>query len=493
MPAARLAALAAILAATPPGPGTSPAATAPPAPGDAPAAVPLDDGTSLLSRTLEPFHGDLPEIWRRAQLRVLVPYSHTEFYVSRGKPGGYDYEMALRFQEWLNQRRPREAATLSIIFAPTPVEELLPDLLAGKGDIAAGLLTVTPERQREVAFARPRITKVDQVIVRHRDAEPLQSPDELSGRAVHVLAGSSQAEHLRALSDRLVARGRAPVRVVELPSPASREDLLHMLDAGTFSYAAMDRFLAEAWSQVFTEVKVEEAVKIATDGQIAWALRPGNPALLAAVNGFVSQRSKEAQATSAVIFRRYYQSGKRLLNAVGPSQLEQLRDLATLFREAGDRYGFDWLLLGAQALQESQFDRKARNPSGAVGLMQVLPRTGEQMGYPDVESPRSNVLAGAAYMNYLRQTFFEDAALDPAERIYFSLAAYNAGPHLIRDLRSRAKRMGLDPGRWFGQVEVVAQHVIGDETVEYVANINRYYLAYRLSSEVILPVPGAGK
>jgi len=450
-------------------------------------ASPLDDGSSVLLRTFEPFHGDLPEIWRRGQLRVLVPYSHTEFFVSKGKPGGYDYEMALRLQEWLNRRRPKDAATISIVFAPTPIGELLPDLIAGKGDVAAGLITVTPDRQRQVAFAQPHITKVDEVVVRHRGAKAIESAEQLSGKSVHVLAGSSQADHLRALNEWFSQRGRATVEVVELESPTSREDLLHMLNAGTFSYAATDSFFAEIWSQVFADLKVEEGAKLATGDQIAWATRRGNPELLAALNGFVAQQSKEARLTSAVLFRKYYQSGKRLLNAVGPDHLSRLQDLASLFREAGDRYGFDWLLLGAQALQESQLDPKARNASGAVGLMQVLPRTARQMGFPDIESPRSNVLAGAAYLHYLRQEFFEDPALEPAEKIYFSLAAYNAGPHLVRELRGRAKQMGLDPGRWFGHVEVAAQHVIGDETVEYVANISRYYLAYRLSKDALPP------
>jgi len=480
--------LGALLAASSPvAAEVAPAAGAQAALAEASSAVPLDDGSSVLYRTLEPFQGDLPEIWRRGQLRVLVPYSHTEFFVSKSRPGGYDYEMALRFQQWLNGHRPKDAATLSIIFVPTPVGRLLPDLVAGRGDIAAGLITVTPERQREVSFALPHITKVDEVVVRHKAAPPIPSPEALSGKAVHVLAGSSQADHLRALNRRLAERGLAPVQVVELPAPASREDLLHMLDAGIFSYVVMDSFLAEVWSQVFADVAVDEGAKLAKGGQIAWATRPGNPELLAAVNGFVSQRSKEARLTSAVLFRRYYQSGMRLQNAVGPDELARLKELASIFHEAGDRYGFDWLLLSAQALQESQLNPKARNASGAVGLMQVLPRTGEQMGFPDIDSPRSNVLAGAAYLHYLRHEYFEDAALDPAERIYFSLAAYNAGPHLVHELRNRAKRMGLDPGRWFGHVEIVAQHVIGDETVEYVANISRYYLAYRLTMDALQP------
>jgi membrane-bound lytic murein transglycosylase MltF len=412
---------------------------------------------------------------------VLVPYSHTEFFVSKGKPGGFVYETMLRVQEWLDRDRPGDVATLSILLVPTPTERLLPDLLAGRGDVAAGLLTVTPARQREAAFTPPAIAGVDEVVVRHQDAPSVASAEDLSGRTVHVLAGSSQAEHLRDLNGRLVASGRAPATVVELPAPASREDLLQLASAGAVQYAIADDFLADLWSKVLQGLRVEPTACVARGGEIAWAVRPGNPELLRALSGFVGQRSKEARLASAVIFRRYFENSRVVRNDVGRAEMARFAELSGLFREAGEKFGLDWRLLGAQALQESQLDPKARNPSGAVGLMQLLPQTALQMGYPDVESPRSNVLAGAAYMDHLRDTYFSEAGLDPAERLLFSLAAYNAGPRTVRDLRSRARRVGLDPNRWFGHVAIVAQHVLGDETVSYVANINRYDLAYRLS------------
>ena len=446
------------------------------------AAARLDDGSSVLYATLEPFRGDLPEVWRRGELRVLVPYSHTEFFVSRGRPAGYVYEMMMRLQDFLNEGRPKDAARLSLVFVPTAVGRLVPDLLAGRGDVAAGLITVTPERQREVAFSTAIIAGVDEVVVRHKDAAAVAAPEDLAGKAVHVLAGSSAAEHLRALGRSLEAQGRPAVQVVEVPPPASREDLLEMVDSGMAPYTIADGFLAELWAHVLGNLRVEEGAAVARGGAIAWAVRPGNPELLTALDRFASQRSKDARVASAVIFRRYFENARALKRAVGPEQTAKLREYAALFQEAGDRYGFDWLLLGAQALQESQFDPAARNPSGALGLMQVLPRTGQQMGFPDVQPPRPNVLAGAAYLNHLRVSYFADA--DPAERIYFSLASYNAGPGTVRDLRARAERMGLDPRRWFGNVEVVAQHFIGDETVEYVTNISRYYLAYRLTPGV---------
>jgi membrane-bound lytic murein transglycosylase MltF len=142
------------------------------------------------------------------------------------------------------------------------------------------------------------------------------------------------------------------------------------------------------------------------------------------------------------------------------------------------------MLLGAQGYQESGLDPKARNPSGAVGLMQVLPSTAAAMGFPDVSSSRENVLAGAAYLSHLRSEWFDDPAIPDADRIYFSLAAYNAGPGAMQEIRRKARRTpGVDPDRWFGEVEMVARRHLGEETVRYVAGIHRYYVMYRLLPE----------
>jgi len=474
--------LAAILAVLPANRAQGASSAAP-----ARSGIPLDDGSSVLYSTVEPFIGDLAAIWRRGELRVLVPYSHTEFFVSSGRPGGYVYEMMIHAQDWLNGRRPRGAAKLVMVFVPTAVERLLPDLLAGRGDVSAGLISVTPERSRLVSFTRPLVSSVSEVVLRHKDATAIGSPADLAGRTVHVLPGSSELEHLRELNRGLSAAGRPSVEIAELPPTASREDLIEMVEAGVFSYAVTDGFLAELWARVLPNLRVDEAARIATGGEIAWAVRPENPELLAALDAFVLQRSKEARVTSAVIFQRYFENARALRTAIGREHAAKLRDFASLFQEAGRKYGFDWLLLGAQALQESRFDPRARNPSGAVGLMQVLPSTALAMGYPDSRTPRSNVLAGAAYLDHLRQGFAAEAGVDPADHIYFALASYNAGPRAVREFRARAKLMGLDPARWFGNVEVAAQHVVGDETVLYVANIARYYLAYRLSPTLVAP------
>jgi membrane-bound lytic murein transglycosylase MltF len=73
--------------------------------------------------------------------------------------------------------------------------------------------------------------------------------------------------------------------------------------------------------------------------------------------------------------------------------------------------------------------------------------------------------------------------MDPVDKMLFAFASYNAGPAKISQLRKEAKQAGLDPNVWFNHVERVAAKRIGRETVQYVSNIYKYYVAYRLLEE----------
>ena len=153
-----------------------------------------------------------------------------------------------------------------------------------------------------------------------------------------------------------------------------------------------------------------------------------------------------------------------------------------LFKKYADRYNFNYLAIGAQAYQESGLDNSKRNPTGAVGIMQVLPSTAAdpKINIKDVHLLENNIHAGVKYLDFLRRRYFSDASIDPADRVYFSWAAYNAGPRRINQLRNIAAQRGFDRNKWFSNVEIIAAEEIGRETVEYVANINKYFVAYQL-------------
>ncbi|MBW2235361.1 MAG: transglycosylase SLT domain-containing protein, partial [Deltaproteobacteria bacterium] len=163
-------------------------------------------------------------------------------------------------------------------------------------------------------------------------------------------------------------------------------------------------------------------------------------------------------------------------------ELEKLDEMVALFRKYGAQYDFDWMLVAAQAYQESGLDHSKRSAAGAVGVMQVLPSTAasHQVEIPDIENLESNIHAGVKYLHVLVEHYFNDPEIDLLNRSLFAFAGYNAGPNRIQRLRGVAAQRGLDPNRWFENVEVVVAEQVGSEPIRYVSNIYKYYVAYKL-------------
>jgi len=162
--------------------------------------------------------------------------------------------------------------------------------------------------------------------------------------------------------------------------------------------------------------------------------------------------------------------------------------LIGFFEEYGLRYDFRFLKLAAVAYQESGLDNSKRSPTGAIGIMQVLPSTAsdKHVNIKNIHLVENNIHAGSKYLNFLRTRYFSASEIIPADRVYFSLAAYNAGPAKVNKIRKTASERGFDPNKWFFNVENIAAEVIGKETVNYVANINKYYVAYQLYYDMYL-------
>jgi len=219
-------------------------------------------------------------------------------------------------------------------------------------------------------------------------------------------------------------------------------------------------------------------------GQIAWAVRKENPLLLEHLNKFLA-RNKKGSLLGNILYNRYYLNASAIRNPLIESDREKLIDLLEVFRKYASRYNFDYLAIAAQAYQESGLDNRKRSPTGALGIMQVLPSTAadKKIKIKNIEKLENNIHAGVKYLNFLRKRYFSDPAITPANRVYFSWAAYNAGPAKINRIRRQAAKEGFDPNQWFFHVENIAAKVIGREIVHYVANINKYYVAYQLQFE----------
>jgi membrane-bound lytic murein transglycosylase MltF len=176
----------------------------------------------------------------------------------------------------------------------------------------------------------------------------------------------------------------------------------------------------------------------------------------------------------------YFKQAKRMYSATSPNEMKKFSATLAFFQKYGQQYGFDGLMLVAQGYQESQLDQSTRSPVGAIGLMQLMPLTGKEMGVGSFAQAEANVHAGTKYMRLLIDQYLTDATLDEQNRTLFAFACYNAGPNRIAQLRKEAKGTGLDENIWFDNVERVAAHRIGQETVQYVRNIYKYYIGYKL-------------
>jgi membrane-bound lytic murein transglycosylase MltF len=433
---------------------------------------------ALMDRVLKRRTDDLNEKWKT--VRVLVSYNKTNFFEVGGQIKGLEAELMRQYEKYLRKRAPQKGAKINVTFIALPFRELIPALIDGRGDIAAAGLTITPERQNQVDFTDPYIKNIDEIIVAAPGVTGLAHKMDLSGRNIHVVSGSSYVQHLKEMNRQFAQEGLAPIEIVEAGENLGSADLMQMVNAGIFELTVVDNHIAELWSKVLKNVILREDLKIHSGGTIAWAVRKNNPRLLSSLNTFLVGH-REGTLVGNMLIKRYYENTKWIQNPLEKAEREHLSQLGDLFRKYADMYEFDWLKIAALAYQESRFDQEKKSGRGAVGVMQIKPDTAADpnVNIKNVFKLENNIHAGVKYLAFLRDRYFNDAAIDTNAKVDFTLAAYNAGPARIRSLRRQAKEMGLNQNKWFFNVEHIAQKEIGMETVQYVANVNKYYIAYK--------------
>jgi len=452
----------------------------------------LDAGAAPPSRALSlevmtrPAAGDFDAMRERRIIRVLVPYSRTLFHYDGGQPRGLTAELMHDFEAWLNRRYRKLLGNRPITVVPIPVtrDRLIPWVVAGRGDIAAGNLTITPEREQRVDFSRTGLNGVFELVVSGPASPPVHGLLDLAGEEIHVRGSSSYYASLVALNQRLAEARKPPVKINLVPESLEDEDLMEMVSAGLLGLIVVDDWKAKLWAKILHGLEVHGDIAVRTGGQIGWAYRKHSPLLAAEIDAFVAEGLQGA-SRAEVRLASYAQRIERLQNNVGGVEWRRFESTIGLFRKYGAQYGFDPLMLAAQGFQESRLDQSARSPSGAVGVMQLLPATGRAMNVGDIHQLEPNIHAGIKYMDRLLARGFDGAQFDAQNRMLFALASYNVGPSRIAALRRRALAAGLDPNRWFGQVEQVVAERIGLEPVRYVRNIYKYYVAYRHRLEVL--------
>jgi membrane-bound lytic murein transglycosylase MltF len=432
---------------------------------------------------LDKFTGDLDQMIARRLVRVGVAPNRTFYFVDKGVQRGAAYEMGVAFEAYLNQKLgTKPAAKVNVVFVPLPRDQMGAALTEGRVDLVVAQVIVRPELQAVVDFSNPVRENVREVVVGGPGAPAVASVDDLSGKAVYARKDSSAWQSLAELNRRLEAAGRPPVSVQEVPGNLEDDDLLEMTNAGILPLVVVQDYMADFWRKVFTQLEVHETVALRTGGTVAVPMRKNSPLLAAEINAFVAKNGL-GTAFGNIINKRYLVDNAYARQATSETERRKFVEMAQFFRKYSEQYGLDYLLMAAQGYQESGLDQNAKSHVGAIGVMQVMPATGKELAVGDISQIEPNIHAGVKYIRFMMDRYYKDEPMDKLNRGLFTFASYNAGPARVRQLRKEAEKRGLDPNVWFGNVEQIASERIGRETVNYVSNIYKYYIAYKLIVE----------
>ena len=465
-----------------PEPAAEKAAGEKPVPADTEPAAPAP--TAAAPAGVGTWTDDFDGMKDRRLVRMQVAYSKTFYFIDKGTQRGSTYELGMLLEKALNAGNKDRARPIRVVFIPTSRDQLLPGLAAGRGDIAAANLTITPERLKLVDFSTPIAGDVSEILVTPTGSVAPASAEGLSGSKVHVRRSSSYYSSLVGVNTRLKALGKPPVEIVLADENLEDEDILEMVNAGLIPATIVDSHIATFWKQIFETIELHPDVRVREGGEIAWAIRKDSPQFKQVVDTFIA-KNRKGSATGNDILNRYLKSTKWVKNATAEADMKRFRAVTELFKKYSNQYGFDWLLVAAQGYQESGLDQSTRSHVGAIGVMQVMPATAKDrnVNILNIHELEPNIHAGVKYLRFMVNEYFDEPGIDPVNRHLFAFASYNAGPNRIQRLRKVAADEGLDPNKWFNNVEVIVAREVGRETVQYVSNIYKYYLAYKLVVE----------
>ena len=427
-------------------------------------------------------YGDLSEIRRHGVLRVITRNNAATYFLWRGEQMGSEYEL-------LHEFAGRNGLHVEVVIAPQHAS-LFEMLERGAGDVAAASLPIDMARGPGVKMTRPFNYVHDYLVARHDDHSILGIED-LAGRVVTVRRSSAHWHTL----ERLRGAG-LKLDIQAAPEDAETETLIAAVAQGKVDLTVAASHVLDIELGYRTDIR--KAFTLRGPVALGWAVRAGNPELLAALDAFLAEEYRGLFFN--VVHQRYFENPARIRrlreDRVDREYADGLSPWDAVVKREAAEYGFDWPLIVAQMYQESRFDRKAKSPAGAIGLMQMLPSTAREFGVRDLRDPEQAIRAGVAYLAWLHSRL--EPELTVKDRIWFALASYNAGFGHVRDARRLASELGLDPSRWFDNVEeamrllskrayyqrAVHGYVRGHEVVKYVREIRERYRSYLQTADV---------
>ncbi|MGA7294770.1 MAG: transporter substrate-binding domain-containing protein [Terriglobales bacterium] len=433
-----------------------------------------------LPMTFEHRTGDLDAMVKHQRIRALVLYSRTGFFYVDGKPQGIYYEALKDFEQFVNEKLHTGKHHVQVTFIPVRPDQIESALTSGVGDLIAYGVIVTPKREQQVAFSLPIMTHVKQIVVTGKDFGPVSSLQDLGGKKVFVNPITTYYGNLEKVNDVLRKQGKPPILIRSADKNLLDEDLLEMVNAGIIPATVTITQRAKLWAGVFPNINPQTNLIVADEGDLAFAMRKGNPRFKGLVDEFVRTHAVGTSFGNTVL-RRYLDNTHWVKNPTSEAEVRKFNETVAFFKKYASQYGFDYLMIVAQGYQESMLNQSARN-GGAVGIMQVKPVTAAAppISIPDVMTAENNIHAGVKVLRDIADRYFSDPHIDAENRLLLTFASYNAGPNRIAALRKEAPAHGLDPNKWFGNVELLVSQSVGQVTVQYVSNIYKYYVAYRL-------------
>ena len=429
---------------------------------------------------------DFDKMLERRAIKFYLPYSRSLYFIDKGRERGVSADVIREFERWVNKKYAKQLGKrpFTVLVVVATRDKLLAGLQGGYADVAVGNVKVIPELLKEVDFAGlDQDITTTEILVTGPASPAIASIDDLSGKTVHVREYSSQYLGLKALNERFRKEGKPEAKAVFVPNALEDEDLLEMLNAGLLQAVITDDWRARMWAQVLPKITVRQDIELRPKTEMGWAIRKNSPKLMAELNEFHAQNAKK-QGGIPALQRQYMARIKTMKNATASEDHKRYLQLIEVFNKYGKQYHFDPMMLAAQGYQESTLNQDAKSPVGAIGVMQVMPATGAELKVGDIHKAEPNIHAGAKYMDQLMTKYFQDANFDEQNRTLFAFASYNCGPGNVSKMRKEAAKRGLDPDQWFNNVEIVTAEKIGIETTTYVRNIFKYYVAYKLATQV---------
>ncbi len=440
--------------------------------------------------------GVLDSIIARGKLVALTDNSATSYFIYKGQPMGYEFELLHLFADYLN-------VDLEVKVIQN-IDFILDSLHAGAGDLAAANLTITRDRKRKVEFSLPHIRTRQVLVQRLPENKRTLTRDQieeslvrdlldLSGKTVYVPWNTSFHERLRNLQNEL----GDSIQIARLPGNIHTDSVMALISRGKIDYSVADENVARFYRAFYPDVDIKTPVSFSQ--KIAWALPKGSDALRDTLNFWMNE--KESKSNYAYIYNKYFKwaktSGNRVKSDFNLSKGGRISPYDEVIKKYADKMNWPWLLLASVIYEESNFDPEAVSWTGATGLMQVLPNTASKYGVDTIalSQPEPNILAGTSYLEWLYGFWMKELNNDSIEAIPFTLASYNVGLGHVKDARRLAEKYEKDPYKWesnvaemilrkskpeYYQDEVVKHgYCRGSEPYKYVKEISARYEQYK--------------